>query len=78
MCRVYVPVLIFTLPELSASTGTGMWLDDDIALLAVESSAVLDEPSTSIGWTAEVPVKTTTTFVTSDMRDNPHRSLAGH
>lgn len=35
--------------ESSGSTGTGMLLDEDIALLAVESSAALEEPRTSTG-----------------------------
>lgn len=39
---------MYDLPELSGSTGTGIWLEEDIALLPDESSAVLDV-STSIG-----------------------------
>jgi len=36
--------------ESSGCTGTGIWLEDDITLLLfVESSAALEEPSTSIG-----------------------------
>lgn len=79
MCRIYTLVhWIFNLPELSASTGTGIWLDEDITLLAVESSAALEEPSTSIGWTAELPVKTITPFVPSDMSNKVHRTLTDH
>ena len=63
----YTLAYIFNQPELSGSTGTGMLLDEDIALLAVESSAALEEPRTSTGWTAELPVKTKTHFVTSDV-----------